>query len=148
MGDEMNEARQVAATKAGNIEITPTQQTVISRVLAGESVTSACASAGVHRSSFHRWQSDDPAFVMALNAQRNELNESIRSGLLALAGEAVNTIGSVMRDENQPGATRVKAAAAVLDRLDRNPPKAAPVTIDGLMSQQVRRFLGGMVAAD
>lgn len=143
-----NEARQIAATKAANLEISPVQQVVISRLLAGESVTASCAAAGVHRSSFHRWQSDDPAFVLALNAQRNELNEAIRSGLLALAVEAVGTIGEVMRDASQPGATRVKAAAAVLDRLDRDPPKPGPVTADGLMSQQVRRFLGGMMASD
>lgn len=142
-----NEARQIAATKAANLEISPVQQTVISRLLAGESVTASCAAAGVHRSSFHRWQADDPAFVLALNAQRNELNEAIRNGLLALAGEAVNTIGEVMRDANQPGATRVKAAAAVLDRLGRDPPKAGPTTVDGLMNLQIRRFLGGMVAS-
>ncbi len=143
-----NEARQIAAVKAANLEISPVQQTVISRLLAGESITASCAAAGVHRSSFHRWQSDDPAFVMALNAQRHELNEAIRNGLLALAVDAVGVIGDVMRDPNQPGATRVKAAAAVLDRLDRDPPKPGPTTIDGLMSQQVRRFLAGMVAAD
>jgi hypothetical protein len=146
MGDEMNGARQIAATKAANLEISPVQQTVISRLLTGESVTASCAAAGVHRSAFHRWQSDDPAFVLALNAQRNELNEAIKSGLLALAADAVTVIGEVMRDANQPGATRLKAAAAVLDRLDRAPPKPGPTTPDGLMSQQIRRFLGGMMA--
>lgn len=143
-----NEARQTAAVKAANLEISPVQQTVISGVLAGESITSACAAAGVHRSSFHRWQSDDPAFVIEMNRQRAELNEVIKNGLLALAGEAVATIGDVMCDGAAPAGARIKAACAVLDRLDRNPPKAAPVTIDGLMSQQVRRFLGGMVAAE
>lgn len=143
-----NEARQIAATKAANLEISPVQQTVISRLLAGESVTASCAAAGVHRSQFGRWQSGDPAFVLTLNEQRAELNESIRSALLALSVEAVAVIGEVMRDASQPGSTRVKAAAAVLDRLGRDPPKAGPTTIDGLMSQQVRRFIGGMVASD
>lgn len=143
-----NEALQATSVKAANLEISPVQQTVISRLLSGESVTSACAAAGVHRASFHRWQANDPAFVLALNAQRAEVNEAIRGSLLALAVDAVATIGAVMRDENQPGSTRLKAACAVLERLERAPPKPGPTTVDGLMSQQVRRFISGMVAAD
>lgn len=141
----MNNVRQISATKAENLEITPTQQVVITAILAGSSVVEACENANVNRATFYRWQSNDPAFLAELNKQRAELNESIRNGLLSLAREAVDTLGTVMRDANQPGATRVKAASAVLERIDRNPRQDGPTTVQKAIEKQVMEFVTSMI---
>ena len=70
-------------------DLTPQQQRALEALLAGQTVTAAANTAGVDRSTVHRWQKDDLVFRAAFNRGRRELLASVRTRLLALTERAV-----------------------------------------------------------
>ena len=70
-------------------DLTPQQQRALEALLAGQTVTAAANTAGVDRSTVHRWQKDDLVFRAAFNRGRRELLASVHTRLLALTERAV-----------------------------------------------------------
>lgn len=66
-------------------DLSTTQLAAIEALLTGATVTHAAREAGVARTTVHRWLRDDWDFQAALNRERRELCDAIRSRLLRAA---------------------------------------------------------------
>lgn len=100
-------------------ELSIAQESVILALLEGKSQKEAAESAGVSAEQVSRWKASDPLFVAELNRQRAELWEVNRAELLTLAKEARQVVREVLNSESE--SVRLKAALAVLDRIDQQP---------------------------
>ena len=70
------------------------------------------------------WRSE-PAFAAALEASAANAFEHALARVRGLASEAVETLRRVMADPLAPASARVAAARTVLERADRDAPRAA-----------------------
>jgi hypothetical protein len=61
-------------------------------LLAGQSKAAAAAQMGVSRATVHRWLVDDFTFQAAMNELQAELYASFRHRLVAMGGEALDTL--------------------------------------------------------
>lgn len=89
----------------------------IDLLLAGATTTEVAAALGVHRSTVWRWL-HEPDVVELMGQLRDELRTAVRARLEAAAVEAVAVLCRIMADDCAPHAARVRAAEAVLDRVD------------------------------
>ncbi|HYV49978.1 MAG TPA: hypothetical protein VFA20_34220 [Myxococcaceae bacterium] len=81
-------------------------------MLEHKTVTDAAKAVGLHRRTVHRILAR-PQVVDEYKARRRELIDTAALRLRALAGEAVETLGRIMRDTSSPSAS-VSAARTVL----------------------------------
>lgn len=77
-------------------KLTPEQAKVLQQIMSGKSIVSAAQTAGVSRSTVYRWQSDDPHYIAALNAWKQQTQESVRNRLLAMSDRAVVAINNAL----------------------------------------------------
>jgi len=77
-------------------KLSPPQTQVLKAIMAGKSISAAAESAGVSRSSVYRWQNDDPNYIAALSAWRQQTEDSVRHRLLAMADRAVVAINNAL----------------------------------------------------
>ena len=68
------------------------QQTALELLLLGKSVAETAKSAGVARSTVHRWLKHDAAFRAAYNEWHDQLMQSSRSRLLMLTDKATDAL--------------------------------------------------------
>ncbi|HWE95242.1 MAG TPA: hypothetical protein VG269_14845 [Tepidisphaeraceae bacterium] len=73
------------------------QQTALAALASGKLPTAAARAAGVVASTLYRWRKQDPAFIAALNAWRNYVQEAGRDRVLAMIGQATATVMTVMQ---------------------------------------------------
>lgn len=71
---------------------------------------------GMSRWAVRNWLTD-PYFVEALDHLKSSMVETGRRKLTGLIEEAVDTLSTIMRDEEATDASRVRAATAILDRV-------------------------------
>lgn len=102
----------------GSPDLSPAQERAIEILVAGKPATVAAKEAGVDRRTLHRWRTDDPRFIAALNARRMELREAGRARLLGLINKAVEVV------ENRLYNGDVATALHVLNGLRVIGPKA------------------------
>ncbi len=95
-------------------QTTARQRRLIEALLAGQSVTQACRTAGIARRTFYRWLRQ-PAFREALQQAEADLLEAATRRLLALQASALDAVGAVLADEHLPPTYRLQAARLVLD---------------------------------
>ena len=74
------------------------QLSVLQALLTGSTVTDAALAASVARTTVHRWLRDDWAFQAALNRERREIRDAIRSQLLRAAESAVRSVSRAIDD--------------------------------------------------
>lgn len=118
--------------------LTPAQCAVIESLLAGSSVTSAMAAAGLSRSLFYHWMKTDSVFVASLNQARLERLESVRASLAALATQATETIRELLTDSEAPAATRAKTALVVLQAIGAlEPTPPGPTDVEMISVSQM-----------
>jgi hypothetical protein len=72
--------------------LSPSQETVLTVLLTGKSVTDAATAAGVDRTTVHRWLKEDFGFQAAFNRARRELREALTAKLMALAEKATEAV--------------------------------------------------------
>lgn len=72
--------------------LTDKQELVLTRLLAGDTVTGAAAAGGVHRSTVHNWLTADLAFIAAYNAGKAALKEEAAISVLSLVPAAVTAV--------------------------------------------------------
>ena len=73
----------------------------------------AAASAGISETTLWRWLRE-PAFARTYKEARKEMVEQATAKLQALASEAVETLGQILRDDRVAPHVRTNAAARVL----------------------------------
>ena len=87
----------------------------------GESITTAARTAGVSRSSVHRWISDDPDFCATYHQWRAQLIEP-PARILAMADEALTTVRGAMKGGNLQASLALVKSLGIL-----TPPRHGPV---------------------
>lgn len=95
-------------------QVTARQRRMIEALLAGQSVTQACRTAGVGRRTYYRWLKQ-PVFREALAEAESDLLTQATRRLLALQASALDAVGAVLADEHLPPTYRLQAAKMVLD---------------------------------
>lgn len=95
-------------------QITARQRRLMEALLAGQSVSQACRTAGVGRRTYYRWLKQ-PHFQAALREAESDLLTQTTRRLLALQANALAAVGDILADATLPPAYRLQAAKMVLD---------------------------------
>jgi HAMP domain-containing protein len=100
--------------KENTQDLTIKQEKAIAALLTEDTVQLAAEKAGVGETTIYRWMKEE-AFDKAFKAARkNALSQTI-SRLQQTTSNAVNTLRSVMENEEAPASSRVTAAKTVLE---------------------------------
>jgi len=94
--------------------LTPQQQQIVHLLAAGESITAAAASAGLHRTTIHHWRRTQPHFALALHDAHTSRAEHWRAATQARADLALRTVDQLLADPHVPASVRLKAALHIL----------------------------------
>ena len=113
--------------------LSPKKSQVISLILEGYTQRRAAKDAGVSEETVSRWKSEDTLFASTLENYRRDLYESQAQKLLDLSGKAVNTLGELLKSEDE--GIRLRASQAVLKATMPEPP--SPKTGDLFATNQV-----------
>ncbi|MHB1701889.1 MAG: hypothetical protein ACYCSN_17515 [Acidobacteriaceae bacterium] len=89
-------------------------EAAIAALLTAPTIAEAAKACGAGETTLYRWLSDADFQTQFRAAKRAALEQAI-SRLSTISGEAVETLRSVMKDEDAPASARVTAAKAVLD---------------------------------
>lgn len=94
-------------------KITARQRRLIEALLAGQTISQACRTAGVSRATCYRWMKQ-AHFADALQSAENELLTVAMRRLLGMTGAAADALGEIVADRRLPAA-RLQAARMILD---------------------------------
>ena len=94
--------------------LTRKQETGIAALLAQPTMKEAAAVAGVTEVTMWRWLQDDNFQAAYMQARRESVRHAM-TRLQATTGDAVDTLGEIMRDAEAPKSVRVMAAKAVIE---------------------------------
>jgi transposase-like protein len=97
--------------------LTPSQAAACTALLAGTSYTEAAKAAGVSPSTLWAWRRSSAHFRTALARRRAEALERASAALVDAAAVAVRSLTEIAADPATPTGDRVRACAAILDRL-------------------------------
>jgi hypothetical protein len=75
---------------------TPKRQ-ALTALIRGSNIKDAAQTAGVHRTTLHRWISSHPDFAAAYNAWQQECKESTKTQLLSVAQEALVAVVNAIK---------------------------------------------------
>lgn len=90
------------------------QHRAITALLSERTIQEAARKAEVSERNLHRWLKL-PAFQQALQEARQEVSKHTLARLQQVTVKSVDTLETVMENEETPAASRVAAAKAVLD---------------------------------
>jgi hypothetical protein len=100
--------------------LSPVQTRVVVALAQGCSVAAAAETAGVHRTTIHRWL-QDPVFDAAVKQTRDDYCETICDEFKSLTGLAVSKLRMLLESLNTPPSVVARVSLALLNR--RNFPK-------------------------
>jgi hypothetical protein len=90
------------------------EETTISALLTQGTLAEAASLAGIGEATLRRWlQRDD--FQAAYRRARREAVSQAVAHLQRVSGEAVETLRTIMNDDQKPSSTRVTAARVILE---------------------------------
>ena len=95
--------------------LSPAQTRVVVALAQGCSVSAAAETAGVHRTTVHRWLKD-PVFDAAVMQTRDDYCETLADGFHALTGLAVTKLRTVLESPDTPPAVVARVSLALLNR--------------------------------
>ena len=82
-------------------------------ILENPTIRGAAKACGLGERTLYRYL-EKPAFKAELRKVQDGLIASASSALAGLSGEAIETLGKVMRDKDTPRGVKVRAAVAIL----------------------------------
>lgn len=97
-----------------NATLSPIQETAVTALLAGETVTAAAHTAGVDRTTLHRWLKHDFVFTAALHQRQRECRDALLARLLALGDKAVRAVEKAIEAENPKVALEILRGLGLL----------------------------------
>ena len=103
--------------------LSPKQIIAAEATAAGASLAEAATAVGVALRTVSRWRGD-PAFRAAVRLSAEAVTADARRALAALASEAVEALGRVLRSDDSPSSAVVSAVREVLDRTMGRPSQA------------------------
>ena len=105
--------------------LSATQQEVLRRLVAGQSVSAAARETRVHRTTVHLWIRTVPAFAQALLALRRDRADHVVDSLAELVDAAINTFRQILTDEHASAGVRLKAAMEIVKLVEAQRPQVA-----------------------
>ena len=100
--------------------LTPSQAKALRELLAGARTQEAADAAGVDRVTLYRWRTQDPQFMAALSAWRNETHEHAMDQMLALADASVCAVAhGIAECDSKLGLRVLKEINRTREKLDR-----------------------------
>jgi len=105
-----------ASDSAAPSALTPIQQQVVLALAQGATITSAAASANVHRTTIYNWLNTQKEFEEAVRQARADYILTLHDELKDLSGAALATLRSLLTDAQTPAAVRMRIALAILER--------------------------------
>ena len=84
------------ATKHDVDGFPPEQEAALAVLVAGQGIEAAAKSAGVHRSTLHRWRTTDPAFEIEYRRRRREVREASEARLMQVADQALDVVAKAI----------------------------------------------------
>ncbi|HEY2584154.1 MAG TPA: hypothetical protein VGI81_00145 [Tepidisphaeraceae bacterium] len=109
------------------------QELALEHLTAGVSIADTARAARVDRRTLHRWIRDDARFAAAYNAWRQEVIDSGRARVLAMANRALNTMNAAIEKGDARVAVQVAKATGAMDA-----PK--PGSADAAMVRRQRKL--------
>lgn len=101
-------------------KLTPQQAKALRELLAGARTQEAADAAGVDRVTLYRWRTQDPQFMAALSAWRNETYEHAMDQMLALADASVCAVAhGIAECDSKLGLRVLKEINRTREKLDR-----------------------------
>ncbi len=98
--------------------LTPVQALVVASLAQGRSISAAARAADVHRTTIHHWFKTTPAFKQAVREACAEYADAQRDQLMEMGPLALSRVRSLLEDPATANAVQLRAALAVLDRID------------------------------
>ena len=105
------------------------QGDVLQALVAGQSISAAAKTVGIHRSTVHNWTRHKPAFARALLEARHCRAERMLDELGDLADLAINTFRQLFSDERAPASVRLKAAMEIAKLVESQRPTLPETTL-------------------
>jgi AcrR family transcriptional regulator len=99
---------QQNATESARADLPPQQTRALAALLEGATITAVADSAGVDRTTVHRWPRDDPDFQAAYNAVKRDLRREVQAGIERAVHRAIETVCAAIEEGD------VRAALAIL----------------------------------
>jgi predicted transcriptional regulator len=99
--------------------LSPAQSAALVALLAGARMTEAADAAGVTDRTVRSWLATDPDFRAALLEAHSASWRGAVARLSELAGKAVAALEDVLDDEGATGATKIRAAEVILERVEK-----------------------------
>lgn len=96
--------------------LSPNQQEVLRGLVAGQSISAAARTAGVHRATVYLWMRTVPTFTRALDAHQRLRTDRLADDLNDLTDSALGALRQILDNPDSPAAVRYRAAIAILDR--------------------------------
>ena len=96
--------------------LTARQQTALTQLLMGATITEAAQAAGVTRQTVSEWCNHHGAFQAELSERRASALKDAQQQLEEAALIAVEVLSELARDPAVPASVRVKASVAILER--------------------------------
>ena len=128
-------------------KVTPQQAIALRELLSGAMTQEAAKAAGVDRTTLYRWRTQDPQFMAALSAWRNETHEHAMDQFLALSEASVAAVAhGIANCDSRLGLSVLKELNKTRERLDRpaNSPRAEPANGDpDARVDQMRKVMQG-----
>jgi AcrR family transcriptional regulator len=95
--------------------LTERQKQVIPYLVGEPSIEAACRKAKISKETIYRWLKESPAFVQALNEQREAVLTEALDRLKGAAGQAVTALMDLLNSDQET--VRERAAGRILDYL-------------------------------
>jgi hypothetical protein len=97
-------------------KLNPEQVQAIAALLTEKDIKSAAAKAGCGERTLHNWLGDSH-FKAALHAAESQLIDTAVRRLAGTAGDALDTLTSIMNNKRAAHGVRVRAATVVMEQL-------------------------------
>lgn len=101
-----------------DLKITPAQTRTIAALLTHRTIEEAAKAAGVTPRTITRWLENRNFCFHLAGAEANVIDQATRQ-LIALQGDAIQTMAGIMDDGKVSPAVRLRAAQAILDTVIR-----------------------------
>lgn len=92
----------------------PAQAQVLDLLASGMSIADIAVRVNVHRGTIHRWKTQHPAFIAAMNRRRQDTLDTLSTRCTDLFTDAVNVLQDKVADRKRVRPQRLRAALAVL----------------------------------
>jgi hypothetical protein len=105
---------QQDTTESVSADLPPQQTRALAALLGGATITAVADSAGVDRTTVHRWLRDDPGFQAAYNALRRDLRREVEASIERAVHRAIETVYAAIAEGDVRAALAILRGAGVL----------------------------------